>query len=245
MHSLLNHPLVRWILRIQYLNRLPASLLLARIVRLHCQTRKQHTKRQTLCIHTRLHQLLRTRQVFVAVNQREGYTHGCDPGAEDDGVAVLVAPVLRALHPWLLLCNLGAKFGLAVGVLEAFRLAFGFEATGGAISGDDSCRKYQLVSHAPIVHRCLPVAGEEIGLLTSECTRRAGEESTERHGETAEGGIAALGEDNASGTDEGSHHTAEDAAGDGGTVIRSSVSRFCRLLVVARLTSSAPAPLPW
>jgi hypothetical protein len=79
MHSLLNHPLVLWILGIQYLDRLPPPLLLPRIIRLHCQTSKQHTQRQSLRIHTRLHQFLRACQVRVAMDEAECDAHRCDP----------------------------------------------------------------------------------------------------------------------------------------------------------------------
>merc|ERR1711881_218520 len=115
MYPLLNHPLMLRIPRIQHLNRLPPSLLLPRIIRLHRQTSQQHTERQSLRIHTCLYQLLRTCEIWVAMYEREGDAHGGDPGAEDDAVTVVVRPVAGALPKWFRFFYLCAELGLCVG----------------------------------------------------------------------------------------------------------------------------------
>lgn len=141
MHPLLNHPLMRRIIRIQHLDRLPPPLLLPRIIRLHRQTRQQNRQRQSLRIHSCLHQLLRARQVRVPVHERERDAHGGHPRPEDDAVSVLVAPVLRALPEGLVLIYLGAELGLRVGGLFFLWVALGVEAAGGAVGGDDRCTR--------------------------------------------------------------------------------------------------------
>lgn len=73
----------------------------------------------------------------------EGDAHGGDPGGEDDGVSVLVAPVFCALREGFRFFDLGAELFLRVEVHVAFGHVSGFVAAGGPVSSDDG---YALLS---------------------------------------------------------------------------------------------------
>lgn len=131
--------LVGRVVGVDHLDRLPPSLALVRVVGLERETGQQDTERQALGVHTSLHQLLRAGEILVPADDAEGDAHGRDPRAEDDRVAVLLAPFLRQLPVGLALVQLG--LALALFLYEAALLGVGLdvEPAGGAVGEDDGC----------------------------------------------------------------------------------------------------------
>jgi len=99
MYPLLYQMLMCRIVRIQNLDSLPPALALVHIVGFKRKTRQQHSNSQALRIHTSLYQLLLTGQVFIPANETKRDGHRRDPGSEDDGVSVLLCPLLQSLTP--------------------------------------------------------------------------------------------------------------------------------------------------
>lgn len=99
MYPLLYQMLMRRIVWIQNLDSLPPALALVHIVGFKRKTRQQHSNSQALRIYTSLHQLLLTSQVFIPANETKRDGHRRDPGSKDDGVSVLLCPLLQSLTP--------------------------------------------------------------------------------------------------------------------------------------------------
>lgn len=98
MNPLLNQPLMLRIIRIHHLNRLPASLPLRGIIRLERKRAQQRRQRQSLRIHTRLHQLLGSTHIRGPVHEDPGPGHADDPETGQDRVSVLAGPGFGALE---------------------------------------------------------------------------------------------------------------------------------------------------
>lgn len=109
VNLLFNHVLVRRVIRVQHLDRLPTAHTCRPILALERQTRNHDGERQSLGINTGLHKLLLAREVRVAADEAKGRSHRRHPGAEDETVAVFARPVFGSLHRGLLRLDLVAQ----------------------------------------------------------------------------------------------------------------------------------------
>jgi len=136
MDLLLDQVLVRRIIGVKHLDRLPPSTSLTNILRLKRQTCNDNGDSKTLRINTRLHQLLRARKVFVPTHQPQRSTHTQNPTTKHNPIAILARPVLGALRRRLLRLDLLLQRGLLVAVL-LLRVARGLVAAAVAVGADD------------------------------------------------------------------------------------------------------------
>lgn len=139
MDLLLDQVLVLRVVGVDNHNRLPAAFACLGVTRLERGRCDQHGQRETLGVDTGLDELLGGAQVLVAAHDGQGEGHGGDPGGEDDGVAVLPAPVHE-----LLLVAAGLLGGLdhALGlILVEVHGVFGLlEGDGVALGGGNGAK---------------------------------------------------------------------------------------------------------
>ena len=138
MDALLNDVLMRGIIRIQHLDRLPPTLTLGRIGALNRKARKQGSQRAALCIHTGLDELLGAAKVGVAVDHCPGTGHGGDPEAEEQRVAVLGGPFFGALEGSFVLLQQSCAVSLALDFGFLLGVVLNVVLSGGAVGSDDS-----------------------------------------------------------------------------------------------------------
>ena len=136
MHLLLNQVLVRRIIRVQHLDRLPTTNALVQILALQRQTRHNDSQRQTLCVHPGLHQLLLARQVAVAADEAQRRAHAGDPRSEHDSISVVRGPVLGPLRGGLLLLQRAGRARGCICVL-LFRVPRGLVVAGVGVGADN------------------------------------------------------------------------------------------------------------
>lgn len=136
MHPLLQHSLVRRIVRIEIFDRLPPAGPTGPIARLEGEAAQQRRQREALRVHSRLHEFLRRRQVRVAADEGEGGAHGGDPRCDEERVAVLGDPEAGALRPGFGGDNFGGSGGGAVAVVVV-AMPGGFETPGVAVGCDN------------------------------------------------------------------------------------------------------------
>lgn len=138
MNLLINDMLVRRIIRIHNLHRLPPPFPFAPIAHLkHCRG-NQNRYRNRLRVHPSLHQFLLRRQIGRSANDAQRDTHAQDPGCADDGVAVFFAEIHEALEGGFL----GFLFGVQPGrfiLVAFFGVAGGFEGAGESVGCYDCC----------------------------------------------------------------------------------------------------------
>lgn len=166
---LLEHALVLGVAGVDVPHRLPAALGVAGVADLEGGGGDQHAQREELGVHAGLHDLLRAREVLVAVDHGEGDAHAGDPRAGDDLVALAPAKVHGALGEGLV----GPLGLLALGPprveLDVDRV------------------------RVPLVRPAVGVGVDDAG----ERARGGDEEGLEREREVAEKVVAALGEQHA------------------------------------------------
>ena len=133
MDLLVNHVLVRGIIRIQNLDSLPPTLTLIPVSNFKSSRDDEDGDGDTLRVDTSLHQLLLAGEIRVPAHQRQRSCHCSDPRAEDDWITILSAKVLYALRdgfglfkccPGTLVLILIFRLGIA-GPLEGTRVLVG------------------------------------------------------------------------------------------------------------------------
>lgn len=145
MHPLLNQMLMRRVIGIQHLNRLPPSLPLRRIRAFKSKARHESRQRRALRVHTCLHQLLTATEISIAVHQAPRPRHGGDPDAEQDGVPVVRGPFFRALDGGFVGFKEGLAFAFTLDGAFLFGCVFDVIGRGGAVGCDDGCKIIILV----------------------------------------------------------------------------------------------------
>lgn len=137
VYLLLNEVLVFGVIWVDDLDRLPPALALGRVVGLEGEASQQRRERETLGVHTRLHQLVCAAHGGRAVDGDPGAGHGRDPEAEQDWVPVFRGPIGRALRGCLVgfVESIAACFTLKLALLLG--VVLDVELCGGAVGGDD------------------------------------------------------------------------------------------------------------
>ena len=120
------------LLRIQHPPPLPLIRNLKR------RRRNQHRQRQSLRIHTRLHNLLLPRHIRIPPHDRKRPNHTGDPRHTHNLILLAARESHRAVDEAHPLQFALAQILLARLVPLALRIALGFEVAGGAVGGDDS-----------------------------------------------------------------------------------------------------------